>query len=79
MAIDDATRVVGVTPRISPATFAAVLRDAGSPAASEGDPEEAWSVVEQIGVDPAFVLAVFHQESQFATDAASATVRAKVS
>jgi hypothetical protein len=73
MTIDGTTAVVGVTPRISQAEFATILRDRGSPAANEAG--EGWIAVEQHGVDPAFALAVFHQESQFATDAASATSR----
>jgi hypothetical protein len=54
MPIDDSTIVVGVTPRISAARFAEVLQTFGSPAASESDAEEAWSIVEHLGVDPAF-------------------------
>jgi hypothetical protein len=73
MTIDGTTAVVGVTPRISQAEFATIAQDRGSPAANEAG--EGWIAVEQHGVDPAFALAVFHQESQFATDAASATSR----
>ncbi len=73
MAITDSTQVVGVTPRISQEHFVEVLRERGSPAALESDAREAWSVVEQNGVDPSFALAIFHQESQFATDPFSMT------
>lgn len=75
MAITDSTTVVGVTPRISAEHFVEVLRNRGSPAALESDAEEAWSVVEQLRVDPSFALAIFHQESQFATDPFSMTVK----
>ena len=75
MPINDSTTVVGVTPRISAARFAEVLQTFGSPAASQSNAEDAWSVVQQFGVDPAFALAIFHQESQFATDPASMTVK----
>jgi hypothetical protein len=71
MTIDGTTTVVGVTPRLSQAAFATILRDRGSPAANQA--EDGWIAVEQHGVDPAFALAIFHQESQFATDTASAT------
>lgn len=76
MAITDTTPVVGVTPRISQDQFVAVLRDRGSPAAIPSDAAaDAWSVVEALGVDPSFALAIFHQESQFATDPISMTVK----
>ena len=75
MPINDSTTVVGVTPRISPARFVEVLQDRGSPAAIESNAEDGWSAVERAGVDPAFALAVFHQESQFGTDASSVTSR----
>jgi hypothetical protein len=78
MAINDVTTVVGVSPRISSAKFVDVLRASGSPAAIEGNAEDAWSVVEQVGVDPAFALAVFHQESQFGTDGDSATAQSNL-
>jgi hypothetical protein len=71
MAIDDVTSVVGVTLRISQAKFAEILRDRGSPAANQAG--DGWTAVEQHDVDPVFALAVFHQESQFATDTGSAT------
>jgi hypothetical protein len=74
MAITDLTTVVGVTPRLSQEAFARILRDAGSPAALEADPDHGWSMVQQHGVDPAFALAIFHQESQFARDPGSAVV-----
>ena len=73
MAFTSTTTVVGVTPRISQARFAAILRGRGRPAADTA--EGGWAAVKQHGVDPAFALAVFHQESQFATDAASATAQ----
>jgi hypothetical protein len=66
MAIHDGTIVAGVSPRISQAQFAAVLRNHPSPAANEA--EAGWEVVRATGVDPLFALAVFHQESQFGTD-----------
>lgn len=66
MAIHDGTIVAGVSPRISQAKFAAVLRNHPSPAANEA--EAGWEVVRATGVDPLFALAVFHQESQFGTD-----------
>jgi hypothetical protein len=75
MAINAFTTVVGVTPRLSQARFATILRQRGSPAAGEASPEDAWDLVRQQGVDPAFALAIFHQESQFGTDAASATAQ----
>jgi hypothetical protein len=75
MAIHDGTTVVGVTPRISVSRFADILRTRGSPAATESNPEDAWSAVKQHGVDPTFALAIFHQESQFGADPASATTR----
>ena len=75
MALTDISQVIGVTPRISQKQFATVLRERGSPAALEGDAAAAWEVVEQLGVDPSFALAIFHQESQFATDPVSMTVK----
>lgn len=74
MAFNDATVVVGVTPRLSKEKFTQILRERASPAASESDPAFAWSVVQENGVDPAFALAIFHQESQFAKDSGSAVV-----
>jgi hypothetical protein len=73
MAINSSTTVVGVTPRISPAKFTEILRDHGSPAAMSA--EAGYAAVEQQGIDLAFALAIFHQESQFATDTGSATSR----
>jgi hypothetical protein len=75
MAIDGFTTVVGVTPRMSQARFASILRERGSPFAAEDDTDIAWEEVRKNGVDPAFALAIFHQESQFGTDAGSATAR----
>jgi hypothetical protein len=66
MAINSSTTVVGVTPRISSAKFTAILRDHGSSAAHSA--EAGYAAVEQQGVDPAFALAIFHQESQFGVD-----------
>jgi hypothetical protein len=66
MAIHDGTIVAGVTPRISRAKFASVLRNHPSPAADEA--EAGWDAVHAAGVDPLFALAAFHQESQFGTD-----------
>jgi hypothetical protein len=74
MTIDGATIVAGVTPRLSRQRFARILVEHGSPAA-QGDPGHGWDVVRQHGIDPAFALALFHQESQFATDPDSAVVR----
>jgi hypothetical protein len=75
MAINPFTAVVGLTPRISQERFESILRDRGSPAESVAAAADAWDAVRQQGVDPAFALAIFHQESQFATDAASATAQ----
>jgi hypothetical protein len=72
MAIHEGT-TIAVAPRISKTRFAAILRERGSPAADEA--EAGWAAVKGEGVDPLFALAIFHQESQFATDAASATVQ----
>lgn len=66
MAITAATPVVDVAPRISQAQFITILANSPSPAASEA--ASAWDVVREQGVDPAFALAIFHQESQFGTD-----------
>ena len=63
MAINDVTRVVGVMPRISAARFAEILQAHGSPAASQSSAEEAWSLVQQFGVDPAFALAIFTRKA----------------
>jgi hypothetical protein len=67
------TQVVGVEPRISQAEFRDTLIKHESPGAA--DAEAAWDIVRDNGVDPLFALAVYHQESQFATDPASATVQ----
>ena len=67
------TEVINVEPRISRKEFAFVLEQRGSPAADEAG--EAWDVIKAEGVDPLFALALFHQESQFATDPESATAR----
>ena len=50
-------------PSISLETFAAVLRNAGSPAAGEAAGMYAAAV--QYGVDPAVLLAIFHKESNY--------------
>jgi hypothetical protein len=47
--------VVGVSPRISPATFETVLKSANSPAA--GDSDEIYAAIVGAGVDPCFLLA----------------------
>ncbi len=73
MAIHEGTTVVNVAPRITRATFQEILGERGSPAASTAD--AGWRAVEQEGVDPLFALAVFHQESQFGNDTASATAQ----
>ena len=57
------TPVVGVSPRISRETFCRVLREAGSPAASEC--EAGYDAVAGQGVDPTFALAVFKHESNY--------------
>jgi hypothetical protein len=66
MDINASTLVVGTAPRISQAKFASILRQSGSPAADEA--EAGWAAVAGEGVDPAFALGIFHQESQFGTD-----------
>ena len=66
MAIDGSTTVVGVTPRLSPARFAEILQTGGSPALAHAT--ASYDAVAQHGVDPAFALAIFHQESQFGID-----------
>ena len=66
MAIHEGTIVVGASPRIGRATFAAVLRNHPGPAADEA--EAGWEAVRAEGVDPLFALAVVHQESQHGTD-----------
>jgi hypothetical protein len=67
------TVVIDVEPRISRKEFAFVLEQKSSPAVDEAG--EAWDVIAAEAVDPLFALAIFHQESQFATDPESATVR----
>jgi len=67
------TVVVDVEPRISRKEFAFVLDQRGSPAAGEAG--DAWDIITAEGVDPLFALALFHQESQLATDPESATAR----
>jgi hypothetical protein len=57
------TQVVGVSPRISPATFEAILKAANSPAA--GDSDAIYAAILGEGADPAFALAFFKHESQF--------------
>jgi hypothetical protein len=66
------TVVVKVPPRISAAKFQQVLEAANSPALSEAS--AIYDVIIENGVDPAFMLAVFKHESQFATDPKSMVV-----
>ncbi len=61
-------------PRISAATFARVLADAGSPAASEA--AACYRAAVAHGIDPAVLLAVFRHESQHGTDPRAVTIRA---
>lgn len=69
------TQVIGVPPRISPAKFAQVLKDAKSPAAATDEMiEDAYAYVVGAGVDPCFILAIYRNESQFGTDPKSMTV-----
>lgn len=63
MAIDGSTQVTGVGSRISKAKFVKILHDRGSPAAALA--EDGYEAVTDHEVDPAFALAIFHQESQF--------------
>lgn len=69
------TVVVNTPPRISPDTFEQVLIAAGSPA--QGAALEGYASIVGTGVCPAFILAVFKQESNFATDPASMVVKYK--
>lgn len=62
-AITRETAVVGVPPRISREAFCRVLQEAGSPAAAEGG--ASYDAIVAEGVDPLFLLAVFHHESNF--------------
>ena len=73
MAIDDSTLVIGLSSRITRERFTQILSDRGSPAATEAG--AGWDIVKQDRVDPLFALAIFHQESQFATDPSSVTVQ----
>jgi hypothetical protein len=73
MFIGRETLVIDTEPRISQDEFRDLLITRESPAAM--DAEQAWDIVRDQGVDPLFALAVYHQESQFATDPESATVR----
>lgn len=73
MFIGRETQVVGTDPRISQSEFRDVLIKHESPGGQ--DAEAAWEIVRENGVDPLFALAVYHQESQFATDPISATVQ----
>jgi hypothetical protein len=66
MFVGTETEVINVEPRISRKEFAFVLDQRGSPATDESGEE--WDVIKAEGVDPLFALALFHQESQFATD-----------
>lgn len=69
------TVVVNTPPRISPDTFEQVLIAAGSPAQDAA--LEGYASIVGTGVCPAFILAVFKQESNFATDPASMVVKYK--
>ncbi len=73
MSFDDGTTVVGVTPRIRRKAFAQFLSERNSPAAAEA--ADGWKVVQEQGVDPLFALAVFQEESHFATDPNTVTVQ----
>jgi hypothetical protein len=66
------TAVVNTAPRISAAKFEEVLKTAKSPAATEAG--EIYRVIVENGVDPAFALALFKHESQYATDPKSMVV-----
>jgi hypothetical protein len=70
--IDRNTQVVGVSPRITAEHFAEILLDAKSPAAE--DAFSMYDAVEANGIDPAFFLAIFKEESNFATDPTSMVV-----
>lgn len=67
------TQVIGVSPRINAIKFGEVLLAAGSPAF--GEAYEMFNAIAVEGVDPAFLLACFKKESQYATDPASIVVR----
>ena len=73
MFIGRETQVVDTAPRITQNEFRDLLITRESPAAM--DAAQAWEIVRDQGVDPLFALAVYHQESQFATDPHSATVQ----
>jgi hypothetical protein len=66
------TVVVKVPPRITAAKFEEVLKTAKSPAATEA--REIYRVIVENGTDPAFALALFKHESQYATDPKSMVV-----
>lgn len=59
------SQVVGTSPRLTLAQFTAVLDSASSPALIDAEPSYKATVA--AGVDPAFVLAIFAQESGFGT------------
>lgn len=63
MSITTDTVVIGVPPRITKDRFVQILRDANSPATPEA--AAAYDVIVQTGVDPAFMLAIFHHESNY--------------
>jgi N-acetyl-anhydromuramyl-L-alanine amidase AmpD len=69
------TVVVGTTPRISAEQFAEILLDADSPAAPDAFAMYTTAIAQ--GVDPAFFLAVFREESQMATDPDSMVLKHK--
>lgn len=52
-------------PTISPQYINKVLRDAGSPAAGQG--QLLWDLGKQYGIDPAYALATYHHESGYGT------------
>jgi hypothetical protein len=60
-------------PRIQPATFVRILREAHSPAAAVA--QQAWTAIVSHGVDPALALAVFQHESSFGKAGAAVSRR----
>lgn len=73
MAFDEGTVVVDVDPRMRRQPFARFLRERDSPAAAEA--ADGWEIVKAQRVDPLFALAVFQEESHFATDPNTVTVQ----
>lgn len=65
-----ATNVFGPA-TISRASFAAVLKAANSPVLTERPADEYYSAIVGYGLDPAFMLAVFCHESNYATASGS--------